>query len=341
MRRTSSPSTLVFSALTAGICSSLTSHALNSLIIVINVQTNRITSAIALSALHNTPVITSALQTINFVTQEWSASDALHFQAIHHATQTPVLIKVGITSNELFWSEEIFHHAPHLVPVLFLSGRTLGDLDLAWKVVEIAQGGVLGPKWGGREFEMLLAAGVEFQRIAQDIHPQPDRVTLNTRTSRDVKKWLMDALPDEPPGPVQVLIERVDEQFDWVEKNCETVTCHGDLHMCNGVTRTEPPNGSVLLIDFATCRQPWAFEAARLQVLNSIDKDRVGFRNLVQLMASLRQVQGLSACVDLDLLSKVTLAWFAAVMWHLVPERRTLPGYREIMRQYIEDGAQA
>jgi hypothetical protein len=302
---------------------------------VINIRLEEV-----LSAIKNIPSIANALEGITPVSQEWSASGAIHFRAVHRATQTPVLLKAGVSQNEMFWTEQISRCAPHLVPILFLSGCQLDGLDLSWKVVEVAQGGVLGPQWGGREFEMLLEAGVELQRVALDIHPQPDRIQLDTRTRDVVRCWLLNALPHQPPGPAQALVDRLDEHYGWIETNCEFVTCHGDLHMCNGVTRTEPPAGTVLLIDFAPCRQPWAFDAARLQVLNSTDPARVGFRGLVHKMASIRQAKALSTCPDLDRLSKITLAWFAMVMWHVIPERRSNLAYREIMRQYIEDGAQ-
>ena len=111
--------------------------------------------------------------------------------------------------------------------------------------------------------------------------------------------------------------------------------------MCNAVTRTEPPEPArALLIDFAPCKQPWAFEAARLQVLNSSDPQRQGFHGLVSRMAQIRLARGLSSCTDLERLSRITLAWYAMVMWHLIPERRDIPGYRETMSQYIRDCAE-
>jgi hypothetical protein len=304
-------------------------------------KTSSLSLETVLSAIENTASISKNLAQLTPVSQEWSASQALHFQAVHCSTQVPVQLKVGISPNELFWTEEVSHRAPYLVPTLFLSGNSLDGFPLAWKAVEIAQGGVLGPQWAGREFAMLLEAGVEFQVVMQPVIPPPDRVRLETRTCQDVYRWLQEALPSQPPGPVQALIDRLDGHFSWVEAHCETVTCHGDLHMCNGVTRTPPPEGKVLLIDFAVCRQPWAFEAARLQVLNSLDPSRPGFRNLVHKMADVRQRCGLSTCSDLDSLSRITLAWYAVQMWHLIPERRPDPAYRKLIHAYIRDGANA
>ena len=300
---------------------------------------NELSQEEVLLEINKTPAIVEMMAGVSPIAQEWSASSAFHFTGIHRFLRVPVLLKVGISQNELFWTEEISRQAPHLVPTLFLSDHYLGELDLAWKVVEAAQGGVLGPQWGGREFEMLLEAGVEFQRVAQNVVPPLNYGRLHTRTAADVRGWLLEALPDQPPGPSNVLLDRLEDHFAWVDTHCETVTCHGDLHMCNGVTRTGPPDGSVLLIDFAPCRQPWALEAARLQVLNSTDPARVGFQKLVHKMAVIRQSYGLSGSANLDRLECITLAWYAVQMWHLIPERRSIPAYRDLLGHYIRAGA--
>jgi len=301
-------------------------------------NTSEISIKRILSAVERTPEITDTLEEIVPTEQEWSASEALHFSAVHRQRGTPVDIKVGLSEGELFWTRAISQRAPDLVPALFASGQHLAGFELAWKAVEHCRGGVLGPQWGGYEFEMLLEAGVAFQAAAADIQLPDGPVRLQSRTTEDVRGWLRAALPDRPPGPVQALLEKVEDDFAWVAANCETVTSHGDLHMCNAVTRDGPPAGQVLLIDFAVCRQPWAFEAARLQVLNSLDPKRPGFRDLVARMGEIREGRGLSTCPDLEQLSALTLAWYAAQMWHLIPARRGLPDYAKMLEAYLRAG---
>lgn len=186
---------------------------------------------------------------------------------------------------------------------------------------------------------MLLEAGTAFQAAAAGIRPPIGPAQMETRSLEDVRGWLTEALPDQPPGPVRALLEKLEADFEWVAANCETVTSHGDLHMCNAVTRGGPPEGRALLIDFAVCRQPWAFEAARLQVLNSLDPLRPGFRDLVHKTAGIRERRGMHTCPDLDRLSAITLGWYAAQLWHLLPGRRALPEYAAMTGAYLRAGA--
>ena len=111
--------------------------------------------------------------------------------------------------------------------------------------------------------------------------------------------------------------------------------------MCNALTRTPPPQQSnVLLIDCQPIIQPWAFDAARLQVLNSIDRDRVGYRALVFKMARIRSTYGLPSCGgrDLEKVARLTLAWFAIRLWGLTPNRHAIADYRAETERYINDG---
>jgi hypothetical protein len=112
--------------------------------------------------------------------------------------------------------------------------------------------------------------------------------------------------------------------------------------MANVVTRTPPPTpGAALLIDPAPAAQPWAFDAAWPQVLNSIDRGRPGYTRLVPRMAAIRAAHGLEACAgaDLDRLATVTLGWFAIWLWGLTPERHAIPDYAAETRRYVEESA--
>jgi hypothetical protein len=109
------------------------------------------------------------LDDVHLDEQRWGGS-GLHFSGMWRETNAPVLLKVGVGENELYWTRWLTAHAPDLVPTLFTSGNKIGPppgLDLRWTVTERVLYG-LAPSWQGKEFTMLLEAGVRFQRAAQD-----------------------------------------------------------------------------------------------------------------------------------------------------------------------------
>jgi hypothetical protein len=254
------------------------------------------------------------------------------------ATGTPVVIKMGVDRNQLYWTRRMGATAPDLVPVLYASGTHLGALPIGWTVMERIAYGPLGPAWRGHEFSMLLEAAVTFQAAARAIVPRH----LARMTAPLLRQWLESGLAAAPPGPGDVMLSRLEQDFAWVASVCTREICHGDVHMCNALTRTPPPApGSALLIDCQPRRQPWAFDAAYLQVLNSIDRRRTGYTALVHTMAHLRSLRGLPVCTgrDLDVLARITLAWFAIRLWGLCPDRHMIPDYRHETERYIAEGA--
>lgn len=112
--------------------------------------------------------------------------------------------------------------------------------------------------------------------------------------------------------------------------------------MCNALTRTPPPRPSdALLIDCEPIRQPWAFDAAYPQILNSIDKSRVGYKDLVRTMFRLRHERDMSVCKEqeVDMLASIVGAWLASRMWALCPDRHAIADYRDETERYIQEGA--
>ncbi len=276
----------------------------------------------------------SLVDKITFDEQEWSASSGVHVVGTWRATQTPVLIKLGMNMNQFYWTQQMAVIAPDLVPTLYASGEHLGELRVRWAVMERIAFGPLGPEWNGNEFEMVLDAAVRFQRAARHVEPlhtmRMDAALLRHRLQVGV-----DAMP---PGPVALVMDRLEADWEWIASVCAFEACHADVHMCNALTRTPPPQPSdVLLIDCQPLVQPWAFDAARLQVLNSIDRNRVGYRALVFKMARIRSIYGLSSCAGRDLakVARLALGWFAIRLWGLTPDRHTIADYRAETERYI------
>lgn len=271
--------------------------------------------------------------------QRWGGT-GLHYAGVWRATGQAALLKLGVAGEELAWLRALATNAPNLAPALFASGEQLGPspgLDLRWTVSERLPFG-LGPAWRGEEFTMLLDAGVRFQQVARRMPPGPTRVVDAATVRRSLERGM--ALP--PPGPAALVLGRFEDDWAFVARVCAPEICHGDLHMANALCRTPPPGpGRAVLIDPAPAIQPWAFDAAWAQVLNSIDRRRVGYTGLVPRMAARRAACGLPTCdgPSLPRLALVTLGWFALVAWGLSPDRHTILDYRTETQRYLEESA--
>jgi len=279
----------------------------------------------------------SLVDGIAFEEQAWSASGGANTAGTWRATGTPVLIKLGINVNQLYWTQQMAVVAPDLIPVLYASGEHLGELPIRWTVMERIAFGPLGPEWKGNEFDMVLEAAVRFQRTARRIEP----LHIERMDTSLLRRRLQVGIAAAPPGPVAAIVDRLENDWAWIAATCGLETCHADIHMCNALTRTPPPQRSdVLLIDCQPIVQPWAFDAARFQVLNSIDRGRVGYRGLVYKMARIRSTYGLPSCEGQDLakVARLTLAWFAIRLWGLTPDRHTIADYRAETERYISGG---
>jgi hypothetical protein len=271
---------------------------------------SRSRGALTLLREHLRAELSGRVENLTIRRPEWSKGGGLHFGGRWRATGAPVLGKMGVGPNELYWTQQLARAEPELMPMLFAAGECLGDLAINWIVLEHVRFGPLGFLWQGEEFTMTLEAGVRFQRAAQTV-PFEGTPTMNTAT---IRTWLAPALALDPHGRAAGVAARLEEEFAWVASVCGLETCHHDLHLANVVTRTPPPARSRgLLIDVAAVIQPWAFDAAYLQALNWGDPHRLGWRDLIPRMASLRREHGLPVPSPRNLkrLEEIVLTWFA------------------------------
>jgi Ser/Thr protein kinase RdoA (MazF antagonist) len=255
--------------------------------------------------------------------QEWGIQ-AIHFTARLLDTASPVIVKVGVSPAELFYVRQLGRREPELVPAVYASGERLGEIDICWAAFEFIPYGPFGPLWQGHEFDLMIEAGVKFQRLAQEIEP-PD---LARQTSEAFRRALDRGAERKAPGPVDRVLKAFDPQWDWLAGTCPIEICHGDFHLGNALSRHPAPHGPAVLIDFSPVYQPWCFDAAYLQALTVGDRNRKNRSNLVKRMARLREGFGLSTIEDddLDRLEKLTVGWFALTQWQ--PARQSyLPDY--------------
>ena len=130
-----------------------------------------------LDAANRTEEITSIASNVELFVQEYGLI-AAHLRGLHRETGLVVIIKVGTSARENFWCRELHRHCPDLVPRVYAAGARLGELDVHWLASEAIPYGPLGDSWNGREFELMLDAGIRFYQQAKLI----DDPTLNVTT---------------------------------------------------------------------------------------------------------------------------------------------------------------
>jgi hypothetical protein len=261
------------------------------------------------------PAITNVASEVEPDPQAWGAS-ALHFSARLISSGEPVLLKINVARDQLWWTRRLAQEYPELLPRVFAAGEHVGDASLGWILWERVRGG-LHPGWGGREFDMILEAGVRFQVASRALAPTAQAAgMLDELRVEDLAERLEQGVRRAAPGPADRVLARVFEHWAWVKDICETEVCHGDLHMANALCRNVPPGGEALLIDHHPMRMPWACEPAKPEILTA-EPTRKGGRGLIVKQAAIRSRLGLTAPAgaELERLQAIVLGWWAIQMW--------------------------
>jgi hypothetical protein len=247
--------------------------------------------------------------------QPWGQS-GLHFSARLIASGEPALLKVNVPRDQLWWTRSLAQSFPKLLPRVFAAGERVAEERLGWVLWEQVANG-LHPGWAGREFDMILEAGVEFQVASRALAAGAQAAgVLNQLRVEELAERMEQGVRRAAPGPAERVLGRVAEDWAWVNDICEAEVCHGDLHMANALCRDEPPGGAALLIDHHPTRMPWACEPAKPEILNA-DPTRAGCRRLVARQAAIRARLGLSvpSGAALERLQAIVLGWWAIQMW--------------------------
>ena len=298
-----------------------------------NVSRSAEVLAAILDAANQTKELTDLASDIELFVQEWGYS-AVHLRGVHRESGLVVIIKVGTSECENRWTCNLHSLAPGLVPKVYVTGSRLGRLEVHWLAMEAIPFGPLGPAWKGREFELLLDAGVRFYSVASRIRDS----TLPETNLAEVTRWLQRSPAKDTLGPVNRLIGKVDAHWNYLLGKCRSEIAFDDFHLGNGMMRSSPPEGeAAVLIDIHPKYQPWILDVAYLQVLNSGgDKNRPGHRDLVPRMAAKREVAGLKSLNgdDLATVGRIALGWMAVRQWQPERAERELV-YRDTYEQFI------
>ena len=236
---------------------------------------------------------------------------------------TDVLVKINITPRERFWMATASAATSGLVPRVLASDRSLGDLDVAWLVLERLPC-VYDPAWGAAGFSALLAAAARFQVFAAGV-ATPLVYEEGAGTIRHWAAGGRELCPD-----AGVLLRHLDADWAWVTGVAPPEVMFGDLHFGNAVFRAPPPGLTALLFDPIPRRQPWPFEPAYLEVV-------CGGSGLVAEMAAIRSRQGRPTCgpAEAGRLGILYCAWMALLSWSIQPDEAR----RARLAQYVTAAA--
>ncbi len=233
-----------------------------------------------------------------------------------------VLVKLPVGPFELDWTTKLAGLADESVqgtqvwdlpesralatPRVMAAGRTLGNYDLAWIIVERLAGRTLADEHSERSVRDLLHAAADFHACALrvrplDENPAPhDWVHLIDRARHaardagipDSQRW------NELIHKVQKILPSLITRWDRRRIN---VWCHGDLHPGNALRRAEPhvgaaaQRGGAVLIDLALVHPGhWVEDALYLERLYWGRPDLLCGIKPVSFLAQVRREAGLS-----------------------------------------------
>lgn len=270
------------------------------------------------------------------LSHDWHTT--LHFTAHDSASDLPVVIKVGVSEAEMYWTAHLSSANPTLFPKLFAVDHLPVRADrgaTGFIATEKIPYPLIGPDWEGRQSGMLLDAVAAFYQAAQSVpthHVSPLPLA-------EVKRWV-DGGSKNPPGDWRGVRDHAGEDYAWLQRSCPFEVCHGDLHVGNALSRTPPPDGIALLIDLNPILQPWVFDAAWVEVCAWSDHRRRGTGYTIRRLAERRSRLGLPA-LPADVQEKagrIALGWLAICLWdpdHL----EFMPGHKEATEAHIDSGA--
>ena len=216
-----------------------------------------------------------------------------------------VLVKINVTPRERFWMASASAATAGLVPRVLASDASLGDVDVAWLVIERLPY-TYDLAWGATGFSALLAAAARFQVFAAGV----DTPLVYEEGAGTIRHWALGG--QELCAEAGVLLRHLDADWAWVTGVAPPEVMFGDLHFGNAVFRAPPPGLTALLFDPIPRRQPWPFEPAYLEVV-------CGGSGLVAEMAAIRSRQGrpVGGPGEVGRLGVLFCAWMALLSWSI------------------------
>lgn len=270
-------------------------------------------------------------------------------------SSVPVLVKLNCTPFERFWLEALSdpNDPAAVVPRLFASGERLGGEEVPWLVIERLPY-KLNDFPHAVKWDMAAEAIARFHAAAARVRlpdPAPEPPVVARMGVAGMRNLVESGLRVGAPPAAQRLLERLDADWEWLERTCPEAINSSDPHPGNLVCRTPPPaRAQTCVIDPLVRIAPWPYDAAYLQA-NVGDPDA----RMVERTMLWRERLGLpaGAPADVDRAATLLRGWLSASMWQAawlpgLPPRGTpegaasVPGGAEWLARsvrYIEQAA--
>lgn len=285
------------------------------------------------------PILAAAchnrLSPVTWFRTDWQRGGAATGYATFRADdgEHNAVVKLPVPPRERQWLvhlQQPLDDASHAVaPRVFAHGEALNGYDLAWVVMERLPHGPLTSAWQGVEFDLVVDAIGRFYQAAAQVPlvgeaPRRDWHALFERARRHTAAG---AVPE--PQRWKNALKKAHKKLDrWIaqwEDRPIVGWCHGDLHLANAMTRTPPPEGPAVLLDFAEVEPGhWLEDAVYFEHLYWAANDRLAGRKLTKAIARRRKDLGLPvdpewsdlATVKRSLLATITPALLDSVGDH-------------------------
>lgn len=214
------------------------------------------------------------LSAVSWFRTDWQRSGAATGYATYKddaGEERQAVVKLPVPPCELLWLKAL-RDAPDVVPKLYAGDGVLGGYDMAWVVMERLPHGPLGSAWGGAEFGLLIEAVGRFYRATADVPVHTKHTPLDWGAIHDhARTSVRDHALPEAQRWNRALKKAHRHYKEWVgiwDGRPMEHWCHGDLHLANAMTRSEPPNGPAVLFDFAkVCASHWVQDGVYLEHL--------------------------------------------------------------------------
>lgn len=257
------------------------------------------------------------LSTISWFRTDWQRGGALTGYATYRQdddTERAVVVKLPVPPRERRWLVQL--QGASVVPQVFAHGEELGGYDMAWVVMERLPFGPLGNEWGPGAFDLLVDAMVQFSKAAGQVDGTDEPRVRDYAAICDEARACVQrhGVPNEQRWN-KALKSASHHLRDWLtvwnDRDCGH-WCHGDIHLGNAMTRTAPPAGPAVLLDFAEVHAGhWIEDAVHLEHLYWSRRDKLDGRKICKLVARQRKANQMNVDEDWVKLAAIQRALIA------------------------------